>query len=72
MTNSTISGNTPLGSGGGIFNSGTLAVISSTKSGNAAFDYRGLGSGGGIANIDFLNFARAGAPAAITLGGAAV
>ncbi|MGH7885371.1 MAG: IPTL-CTERM sorting domain-containing protein, partial [Thermodesulfobacteriota bacterium] len=45
ITNSTISGNTATGNGGGIFNYGIATITNSTISGNAA-----TGNGGGIYN----------------------
>ena len=49
LTNSTITGNGTIASGGGIYNTGTLTVVGSTFSNNtAAAD--GFGNGGGIDN----------------------
>jgi len=45
LTNSTVSGNSATGNGGGIYNDGTLTITDSTISGNMASD-----SGGGIYN----------------------
>ena len=46
MTNSTLSGNTATGGGGGIVNDGTVTVTNSTLTGNSA-----ASGGGGIFNM---------------------